>query len=170
MSRLNPEKLSVEFRKGVTNTEPIIPRRYILTHSDITAELFLTIGLRYAYDKINDMRDEVLGEWVKKGENYLYHVYLYVSGPLAPGAADIRNYVFRRELPLALEAIRYGDREFFKAHSELNNSPIIVFFMSTNPQFNKTENWGTFSDYNINRSYRVPHVNSFRKDRFHWMK
>ena len=45
MSKLNPEKLSVEFRDGVTNTEPILGRRYTLTHSDITAELFLTIGL-----------------------------------------------------------------------------------------------------------------------------
>jgi hypothetical protein len=61
MSKLNPEKLSVEFRQGVTPTEPIIPRRYTLTHSDITAELFLTIGSYYAYDKITAMRDEVLG-------------------------------------------------------------------------------------------------------------
>lgn len=40
MSKLNPEKLSVEFRDGVTGTEPILGRRYTLTHSDITAELF----------------------------------------------------------------------------------------------------------------------------------
>lgn len=40
MSKLNPEKLSVEFRVGVTFAELIIPRRYTLTHSDITAELF----------------------------------------------------------------------------------------------------------------------------------
>ena len=45
MSRLKPEKLSVEFRKGVTTTEPIIPRRYTLTPSYITADLFLTIGI-----------------------------------------------------------------------------------------------------------------------------
>jgi len=46
MSKLNLEKLSVGFREGVTSTSPIVPRRYTLTHSDITAiaELFLTIG------------------------------------------------------------------------------------------------------------------------------
>ncbi|NFF79280.1 hypothetical protein FCV38_20465, partial [Clostridium sporogenes] len=75
MSKLNPEKLSVEFRDGVTSTEPILGRRYTLTHSDITAELFLTIGLTYAYDKISSMRDEVLGEWIEKGKNYFFHVY-----------------------------------------------------------------------------------------------
>lgn len=151
MSKLNPEKLSVEFRDGVTTTKPIIPRRYTLTHSDITAELFLTIGLTYAYDKINAMRDEVLGEWIKKGERYLFYVYLYVDGEFNPMVTAIRNYVFRRELPLALEAIRYGDRIFFSAHSELDTSPIIVHFMSTNPQFNRIENWGTFSDYDISK-------------------
>jgi hypothetical protein len=57
-------------------------------------------------------------------------------------------------LPLALEAIRYGDNEFFNAHPGLDKSPIIVFFMSTNPQYNKVENWGTFSDYDISRFYR----------------
>lgn len=154
MGKLNPEKLSVEFREGVTTTEPVIPRRYTLTHSDITAELFLTIGLSYAYDKTNAMRDEVIGEWIKKGENYFFYVYLYVDGQFAPGVSAIRNYVFRRELPLALEAIRYGDRKFFSAHPELVGSPIIVYFMSTNPQFNTIENWGTFSDYDISSSYR----------------
>lgn len=150
MSNFNPDKLSVEFRKGVTATEPIIPRRYTLTHSDITAELFLTIGLTYAYDKVdNNMRDEVLGQWIKKEENYLYYVYLHVDGKLGPKAAAIRNVIFRRELPLALKAIRFGDRKFFSAHPELNSVPIVVFFMSKYPRFNKVENWGTFSNYDI---------------------
>ena len=74
MSHLNPEKLSVEFMTGVTPTVPIIPRRYTLTHSDITAELFLNIGLTYAYDKINAMRDEVLGEWIESKGGYFFYV------------------------------------------------------------------------------------------------
>jgi hypothetical protein len=147
MSILDPKKLSVEFREGVSPTAPIIPRRYTLTHSDITAELFLTIGLTYAYDKTNAMRDEVLGEWINNEGNYRYYVYLYVDGQFSPTAAAMRNYIFRRELPLALSAIRYGDREFFCRHSELNYAPIIVCFMSTNKEFNKVENWGTFSEY-----------------------
>lgn len=158
MSSLNPEKLSVEFRQGVTPTEPIIPRRYTLTHSDITAELFLNIGLNYAYDKINAMRDEVLGEWVKVKNQYFYNVYLYVDGQFGPAAAAIRNRVFIRELPLALEAIRYGDNEFFSIHPRLNYVPIIVYFMSTNPEFNRIENWGTFSEYKINSSHRYDKI------------
>ncbi|MDF2611547.1 MAG: hypothetical protein K0R92_3021 [Lachnospiraceae bacterium] len=148
MNRLNPDKLSVEYRSGVTPTEPIIPRYYTLTHSDITAELFLFIGENYAYDKINEMRDELLGEWVTIGTDYSYYVYLYVDGEFGPVAA-IRNYIFRRELPLALEAIRYGDSTFFHEHPELDYVPIIVHFMSSYPQYNKVENWGNFSNYNV---------------------
>ncbi len=77
MSKLNTDKLSVEFRNGVTSTEPILGRRYTLTHSDITAELFLTIGSAYAYDKINATRDEVLGEWIGK-QKTTYFMYIYI--------------------------------------------------------------------------------------------
>jgi hypothetical protein len=149
MSRLSPDKLTVEYREGVTATEPIIPRRYTLTHSDLTAELFLTIGVTYAYDKISEMRDEVLGEWAEQGVDYQFYVYLYVDGQFRKGMAAIRNYIFRRELPLALEAIRYGDRQFFEAHPELDHVPITVFFQSSLPRYHKEENWGTFSDYDI---------------------
>jgi len=146
MRRLNPEKLSVEFRNGVTPTEPIVGRRYTLTHSDITAELFLTIGLEYAYDKITKMRDEVLGGW-RTHNGYIYlHVYVYV-GNYGPIMNQIRNAIFRRELPLALEAIIYGDRKFFDAHQSLNNAPIWIHFDSTDPNFKQFEYWGTPKDY-----------------------
>ncbi|WMJ82208.1 staygreen family protein [Clostridium sp. MB40-C1] len=147
MGRLNPEKLFVEFKSGVTFTEPIVPRKYTLTHSDITAELFLTIGLVYDYEKINPMRDEVLGEWMNLDNKYFLNIYLYVDGQFTPKVAAIRNKIFRKELPLAIEAIRYGDRKFFDAHKELDNVPIIVYFNSSIPYYNRVENWGTFSDY-----------------------
>lgn len=153
MSKLNPEKLSVELRQGVTNKDPVIPRRYTLTHSDMTAELFLTIGLTYAFDKTGAMRDEVLGEWIKTKEQYFYHVYLHIDGKFGLKETAVRNYIFRRELPLALEAIRYGDCKFFRIHPELNKVPIIVYFMSENSKFNRIENWGTFSNYEIGKRH-----------------
>ncbi|MDP4145523.1 MAG: staygreen family protein [Bacillota bacterium] len=147
MKKLNPEKLFVEFRAGVTNTEPIIGRKYTLTHSDITAELFLTIGIEYAFDKITKMRDEVLAEWrMCNGYPYL-HVYVYVDGRSGTTKTAIRDTIFRRELPLALEAIRYGDRKFFLAHPELDDAPIGIHFDSENPYYNRFENWGTPKKY-----------------------
>ncbi|MDP4092108.1 MAG: staygreen family protein [Bacillota bacterium] len=148
MEKLNPEKLHVEFRPGVTPTEPIIPRRYTLTHSDVSAELFLTVGPEYAYDKITKMRDEVLAEWRTVNGQYYLNVYCYVDGgEFSPSVSAIRNSVFVKELPLAMEAIRYGDRAFFITHPILGYSPIFINFSSTNPYLNRVEYWGRMNDY-----------------------
>ena len=119
----------------------------IITHSDITADLFLTVGLEYAYDKISKMRDDVLVEW-RTYNGYLFlYVYVYVDGEFGPAMSGIRNTIFKRELPLALEAIRYGDSRFFIVHPELDNAPIWIYFNSVNPNYNRFENWGTPKDY-----------------------
>lgn len=147
MERLNPEKLYVEFRQGVTPTEPVLGRKYTLTHSDMTADLFLTIGTEFAFDKINKMRDEVLAEWRMYNESLILYVYVYVDGQFGPVLSTVRNAIFRRELPLALEAIRYGDSKLFIEHPELDNVPIWIHFDSTIPYYNQFENWGTPKDY-----------------------
>ena len=146
MERLDPQKLYVEFRSGVTTTEPILGRKYTLTHSDITAELFLTIGLQFAYDKITSMRDEVLGEWRNSSSGLLLYIYVYI-GDFGSIMNSIRNTIFRRELPLALEAIVYGDNEFFVAHPQLNYAPIWIYFDSIDPSYKRFEYLGTPIDY-----------------------
>jgi hypothetical protein len=150
LSDFNPEKLSVEYMDGITATEPIIPRCYTLTHSDLTGDLFLTIGIQYAWDKINPMRDEVLGEWKEIGGLFYYCVYLHIDqGQFNQNVSTKRNEIFRRELPLALTAIRYGDRFFFNVYPMLDQAPIIVNFMSAYPQFNKQESWGNFHSFSL---------------------
>lgn len=135
---------------GVTNKEPIVQRRYTLTHSDLTGDLFLTIGKQFAWDKINPMRDEVIGEWVTNGTTLYYCVYLYIDrGEYDQNVSAKRSEIFRRELPLALTAIRYGDRFLFDAYPQLDQISIIVSFMSSYPQFARQENWGTFQSISI---------------------
>lgn len=147
MSILDPDKVNVEYRAGITSTCPIFPRRYTLTHSDTTGELFLTLAPIYAYDKINTQRDEVLGEWRYYNNNYVFYASVYVDGEFGPNKAEKRNSIFIKELPLALTAIRYGDRAFFDSNPILNNAPIYVHFDSSISEYNRTEYWGTFSDY-----------------------
>ncbi len=148
MKKLNPQKLHVEFRPGVTPTEPIMPRRYTLTHSDVTAELFLVVSPVYANDKISEMRDEVLAEWNILNDRYYLKVYCYIDGgEFSPSIAAKRNTVFVKELPLALEAIRYGDRLFFGTHPRVDYSRIYVYFASTDKHLNRVEYWGTVKDY-----------------------
>lgn len=148
MGNFNPEKLFVEYRDGVTAVEPVVSRCYTLTHSDLTGDLFLTIGTHYAWDKINFMRDEVLGEWRTNGSSKYYCVYLYIDqGQFNQTISAKRYEIFRRELPLALTAIRYGDRFLFDVCPSLDQASIIIQFMSTYPQLSRQESWGTFQNF-----------------------
>jgi hypothetical protein len=94
------------------------------------------------------MRDEVLAEWRTINGRYCLYAHCYVDGgEFSPAVSAIRNNVFIKQLPLALEAIRYGDRAFFSAHPILGYSPVYIKFSSTDPNLNRTEYWGTMNDY-----------------------
>jgi len=152
MSRLNPAKLHVQWRHGVTPEGPPSPRRYTLTHSDSTGDLFLTIGRDFDRMQISGlytrlMRDEVLGEWVKGADGLELRVYCHVSGGVVLGSADMRDAIFRRELPLVLEAFRHGDRTFFAAHPMLDHAPVMIHFRSHSARYNRVERWGVPADY-----------------------
>lgn len=155
MSKFNPERLSLEYRDGVTAMEPVLSRHHTLTHSDDTGELFLTIGTQFAWDKVNTvMRDEVIGEWRTDGYYLYYNAYVTVNKENQDFATAMRRYeVFRRELPLALTAIRYGDRFLFDHCPALDNGIIIVNYMSTYPQLFKQEVFGTFSRFSTAYSF-----------------
>ena len=152
MGRLNPEKLHVTFLTGVTLEDLILPRRYTLTHSDITGDLFLSVGTHYDVKRISKlytrlMRDEVLAELRNEEDGLVFWVYCHVSGGFVFGRAKWRYRIFQSELPLALETIRYGDRILFEQNPELDQTPVQVYFRSTNRRFDKVENWGIIADY-----------------------
>ena len=152
MSRLKPEKLSTTFLAPTTADSPLVPRRYTLTHSDRTGDLFLTIANDFNKKQLKGwqtriMRDEVLAEWLKKDENYSIHVYCQISGGI--GTLKFRDKIFRQELPLVLEAFRYGDQQLFNANPFLDEAQIYVHFRSKKEKYNKIENWGSPVDYRL---------------------
>ncbi|MGL4772963.1 MAG: staygreen family protein [Clostridium sp.] len=155
MGEFKKEKLHVNFRDGVEKYGPSIPRCYTLTHSDITGDLFLDIGKKHSYEKITSMRDEVLGEWGKLSGGYILKIDLHVDGALGNGNVEIRDMIFRRELPLALKAIVYGDRELILGNENLKKASIIVNFNSMNEKYNKVEYWGDVEDYLEGENLRV---------------
>lgn len=152
MKRLNPAKLHVTYLLGADETQPLSPRRYTLTHSDRTGDLFLAIGtdydgkrMRHWYTRL--MRDEVLGEWeMEEGGPFLL-VHCHVSGGTVAGSAGMRYGIFRRELPLALEAIRFGDGPLVNAHADLDAAPVRVRFHAAQPRYDGREEWGRLGDY-----------------------
>jgi hypothetical protein len=154
MSRLNPARLHVKFAEGIASDGPLSPRRYTLTHSDQTGDLFLTIAREVDQKQIAGwytrlMRDEVTAEWQSGAEGPSLHLFCHVSGGLAFGGAAMRDGIFRRELPLVLEAFRFGDGALFAARPELDGAPIYIHFRSTDPRYDKTERWGAPADYRI---------------------
>ena len=96
-----------------------------------------------------EQRDEVLAEWQEGEDGPALHIFCHVSGGLAFGAAGMRDRIFRHELPLAIEALRMGDRGLFEARPELDRVPIWIHFQSTNRRYHKTERWGTPADYRL---------------------
>jgi len=152
MERLNPDKLHVTYLTGTTPESFTIPRRYTLTHSDITGELFLSIGNEYDTKQISGlytrlMRDEVLAEFANEEDSLVLKAHCHVSGGFVFGTAKWRYNIFHSELPLVLEAIRYADRTLFEQNPKLDNAPVLIHFKSTVSRFDKVENWGTMADY-----------------------
>ena len=83
MARLRPEKLKVRYLDSLSPNNQKFPRRYTLTHSDRTGNLFLTIGSDYDYKQIKGwytrlMRDEVLAELIIDEDGPALHVYCQV--------------------------------------------------------------------------------------------
>ena len=154
MSRLNPERLHVRYLSGIEPAALTLPRRYTLTHSDRTGNLFLTIGPDYDHKQISGfytrlMRDEVLAEWKEDPTGLSIHVYCHVSGGFVVGSAAWRESIFRSEMPLVLEAIRYGDRTLFAQDERLDHVPILVHFQDSKRKTERVEQNGAPCDYTI---------------------
>jgi hypothetical protein len=151
MADFNPEKLHVAFKDSSDETEFLLPRKYTLTHSDSTGDLFLTIGKDYDLNQCSGlytrfMRDEVLAEWQKNDITFELHVYLHVSGGFCFGWPGLRDRIFRYHLSLVLKAIKYGDKKLIESMSKLEESPIIVHFQSNRKKYCKIENFGLIKD------------------------
>jgi len=156
LSRLKTDKLHVRIGE-VTADFFALPRCYTLTHSDRTGDLYLTISSDFDRKQISGlytrlMRDEVLAEWKKEQDVLSLHVHCHVSGGFVFGTASLRESIFRRELGLVLEAIRYGDRELFKNNPILDQSQILVHFKMSKKENCKIEPLGFFGDYRLERS------------------
>ena len=152
MTRLRLEKLHVDIQLVESQH---LPRRYTLTHSDRTGDLYLTVATEYDKKQISDlytriMRDEILAEWEIIDEVLALHIYCHISGGLVFGSAGMREATFRREMPLVLEAIRNGDSKFFEKNPELDKASIILHFQKSGKDY-KIERFGIPSDFVLRR-------------------
>ena len=152
MRDLVPGKLHVTLQAGASAQNLRRPRRYTLTHSDATGDLFLTIGAEYDRRQIGGlytrlMRDEVLAEWTYDGPEPTLHVHVHVSGGPVFGGAAMRSAILHQHMRLVLEAFRYGDAALIATHPELDRARICVHFASKDARYNQAEEWGPLQSY-----------------------
>eukprot|EP00891_Asterochloris_glomerata_P006156 jgi/Astpho2/6156/Aster-03572 len=100
-------------------------------------QLHLTIGDRYNEQQLAGwynrlLRDEVLAYWRFDGsQGPELHVECHVSGEeswLAPPA--LRDYIFRREMPLVLDVINSAEHALFEQQPELGDAQVFVHLTS----------------------------------------
>ncbi|RXJ00643.1 hypothetical protein DS745_11310 [Anaerobacillus alkaliphilus] len=150
MSNFDLEKLSVTVYPPVTSLQPVVGRKYTLTHSDDTGMLFLDIGSDYNYQAINTkMRDEVLAEWqVNKMMEISLVGFAYVdSGEYSKEEAEFRLTIFHKEMETALKGIINGDHFFLLNYPMLLDAPIFIYFQSVYPGYHGKKYFGTPRDY-----------------------
>ncbi|MEA4831957.1 hypothetical protein SDC9_126527 [bioreactor metagenome] len=147
MRELKDDKVFAQYRDTINPYEPVIGRKYTITHSDITADLFVYIASDYAEDKVSKMRDEVRISWTQKNRGFILTGSVLVDGKGVIGNPFIRNKIFYNEMPTALQALRRADRFLFEKYPTLDNSPVLIHFISNNPNYDKTYNFKTIGDY-----------------------
>ena len=147
MKKIDTKKVFTELRNGATNTFPISGRKYTMTHSDKTGDLFVTIGTGFAEDKIDKLRDEVRLQYIIVDRMPILYGEVVVDGMGIPGNPPVREAIFKREMPVALQAIRYADDALFTTYPELDNTPVYIQFISSNPDRNKLYDYGNIGDY-----------------------
>ncbi|MBM7691373.1 hypothetical protein JOC77_000778 [Peribacillus deserti] len=145
MPNFHSKNLITTYMPMTTVFMPADGRKYTLTHSERTGDLFLSIGSEYNAKAVNQsLRDEVLAEWIPQMGQYVLAGKVYVGGnEYSENAAKIRFSIFEREMDQALEAIIYGDQAFFEYFPWLLDCPIYIHFESVYPSCNKMLYFGT---------------------------
>ncbi|XP_021822126.1 protein STAY-GREEN LIKE, chloroplastic-like [Prunus avium] len=145
-SKLKVEFIGEEFNDYVG----IIPRTYILSHCDFTANLTLTISNVINLDQLKGWysKDDVVAEWKRVNGEMCLHIHCYVSGPnlMLDLAAEFRYHIFSKEMPLVLKAVLHGDSLLFREHPELLDALVRVYFHSNLKKYNRIECWGPLKD------------------------
>lgn len=149
MSTFDPTKLFVTFLPPVNLYEPVIGRKYTLTHSDVAGKLFLSIGYIYDTYAIDQyLRDELIAQWTNKHEKLVLFGKAYISGgEFDEKIAGERFYIFQKEMGTALKAIVNGDEQLYTHFPSLLTAPIYIYFESVYPDFSRVVYYGIPEQY-----------------------
>lgn len=149
MPELNPQKVFVQYRDSINPYEPVVNRKYTITHSDVTAELFVFIADNYADDQVSSMHDDVKIGWEQTERGLFLIGSVLIDGADVLGNPGVRNRIFYTEMPTALKALRQADRFLFLKYPNIDSTPVFIHFISENPTYDKTYNFGSIGRYTL---------------------
>lgn len=137
------DKLKVDFKNDINFKSPIY-RRYTLTHSDTTGQRFLMIGEKYAHERYNKLRDEVIGKWSKNNREYELHLMCNLYSEFSTLTIKERYEKFKEHMPRVIIAIINGDVEYLKKNMLLDCNVYIHFIDGVR---NLKEDYGKINNY-----------------------
>ncbi|CZR99045.1 MULTISPECIES: staygreen family protein [unclassified Clostridioides] len=148
MINLNATNLNVNMVYPVSATEPIRFRRYTVSYSENTNDIYLTIATYFDTLSLGTVSiDKVYGQWAwVVGDIYDLNLFVFV-GNYPYEIARNRYDAFVRVLPIAITSIINGDRLFLVSNSCLLNSKITVRFISSHPTLNRTVDYGSIRTF-----------------------
>lgn len=145
MARCEESMLQIEYRDYVNEIEPIDHRRY--TFIEMENKDVLSIGLRYDFQKVNSERNEILGQWGMTDGQYNLYFELNLDRDDKVASVAVRDAIVRRCLANSIKRILKEDSALIIANKFLEDSPVIIYFRSSLPYYNKVENWGLVKNY-----------------------
>ena len=95
--------------------------------------------LLFRYTRL--LRDEVLAEWA--GGSLHVHVHIRGSSDWWLAPAQLRSFIFRREMPLVLDTVSFAERQFLATQPALADAPVLVHFHRGS--HTQVESWGCLS-------------------------
>ncbi|WP_312940732.1 staygreen family protein [Oscillibacter sp.] len=147
MRQLNPEKVFAQYRDIINPYEPVVGRKYTVTHSDATADLFVFIASSFAEDQVTRMHDDVKIGWEQTDRGLALIGSVIVDGEDVQGNPNNRNRIFLTEMPIALQALRHADRFLFDNNPAIDRASVLIHFISSDPSYDKTYTFGEIGYY-----------------------
>ncbi len=101
----------------------------------------------YAEDQITRIHDELRVAWEQNENGLVLMGSVIVEGKGIIGDAYIRSDIFYREIPTALKALRQSDRFLFDKKPYLDDAPLYIHFISSNPEYDIIYDFGLIGMY-----------------------
>lgn len=145
------KKLEVEFNSNINNRD-CTDRKYTLTHSDETGQRYLFIGEKFAEDRYNKLKDEVLGQWGKAYTEFELHITCTLYSEHSSLTIEERYEKFKQHMPRAITAIINGDKKYIIENNLLDYNVYVHFLSDIVPS---KEHYGKVSDYIVSTRSRI---------------